>query len=281
MNIAFQGHEGAYSHAACLDAYPDMEPVGHASFEDVFHAVESSKCDLAMIPIENSLGGRVSDIHHLLPDTTLSIIAEHFTNVKHHLLAIPGAKIEAIKTVLSHPQALAQCRKTLRDLGIAPQAFTDTAGAALEVARRQDPSQGAIASKLAGQIYGLTSLRTYIEDQIGNTTRFIVMARARKDPDPAHGDCITSFLFQMRSIPAALYKCLGGFATNGVNFIKLESYISLTGDNVSAFYAETEGHPAHRNVDQAFQELNYFASRVKILGVYRNHQFRSSASINR
>lgn len=274
--LAFQGVPGAYSHLACRNALPMMTPKSCASFADAFAAVEHGDAGLAMIPIENSLGGRVADIHHILPESPLYIVAEHFQPVHHHLMAPPGATLEGIREAHSHPQALAQCRKTLRELGIKPVAHADTAGAAKEIAERGDPSIAAIASSLAADTYKLEPLRSRVEDQIGNVTRFVVMARTRIEPDPSEGGCMTSFLFTVRSVPASLYKCLGGFATNGVNMIKLESYISATDYSVARFYAEIEGHPSDKHVDRALEELQFFTSRVKVLGTYRMSPFRTS-----
>lgn len=271
--IAFQGLPGAYSHLSCRQARPELEPLPCDSFEDAFQAVRDGRAGLAMIPIENSLGGRVADIHHLLPESRLYIVGEHFLRVEHHLLAAPGATLDSLRVVFSHPQALAQCRAMLRELGLKPVASADTAGAAREIAERGDPSEAAIASSLAGEIYGLVSLRSRIEDRLGNTTRFVIMAPQRSDPPPATTS-ITSLIFQVRSVPAALYKALGGFATNGVNVIKLESYITDSAFTVAQFYAEIEGHVADRNVDYALQELQYFSTMLKILGVYPAHPFR-------
>lgn len=272
--IAFQGLEGAYSHLACKQVYPQMTPLPCNTFEGAFSAVSKGDARLAMIPIENSLGGRVADIHHLLPESSLFIVAESFQSVQHHMLAPPGATLEGLRTVYSHIQALAQCREVIRELDLEAVARTDTAGAASEVAERGDRSTAAIASELAGRIYGLQTIRTRIEDRIGNTTRFVVMARKRIEPDPRDGPCITSFIFQVRSVPAALYKALGGFATVGVNIVKLESYIVDASFTVAQFYAEIEGHPAERDVDHAFQELQYFSARMKILGTYLASPFR-------
>ena len=213
--IAYQGQPGAYSHLACMDVYPKLEPVPCESFEEAFRAVEEGHCQLAMIPIENSLGGRVADIHHLLPESSLYIVGEHFQPVKHCLLAPPGATLEGLKTVSSHTQALAQCRRLIRELGLTTIVCSDTAGAARELAERGDPSEAAIASRLAAEVYGLTVVRTRIEDRLGNTTRFVVMSRRREEPDPRAGASMTSLVFQVRSVPGALYKALGGFATNG------------------------------------------------------------------
>ena len=272
--IAFQGIPGAYSHLACRQTYPQMEPLACGTFEDAFAAVEDGRAAIAMIPIENSLGGRVADIHHLLPDSSLYIIAEHFQPVQHNLLASKGATLRGLKTVRSHVQALTQCRDTIRDLRLATEIRADTAGAAAEVAELGDPSVAAIASSLAGEIYGLDVLRERVEDRLGNVTRFVVMSRLRQDPDPRDGPALTSIVFQVRSVPAALYKAMGGFATNGVNTIRLESYISVTNQDVARFYAEIEGHPADKHVDRALDELQYFSTKVKILGVYPAHPFR-------
>lgn len=266
--IAFQGVPGAYSNLACKEAYPSLKPLPCPSFDDAFAAVETGKAGIAMIPIENSLGGRVADIHHLLPESSLYIIGEHFQPVHHQLLAPAGATLEGIKEARSHPQALAQCRTTLRELGIKPVARADTAGAAQEVAELGDPTVAAIGSSLAGETYKLETLRSRIEDKIGNVTRFVVMSRTRIEPDPSTPRILTSVVFTVRSVPASLYKSLGGFATNGINLVRLESYISVAEPGVARFYIEIEGHPAHRNVDRAFEELQYFTTKSKILGVY-------------
>jgi prephenate dehydratase len=276
QKIAFQGEPGAYSHLACKEAYPDMEPTARDSFDDAFAAVEHGEARLAMIPIENSLGGRVADIHHLLPAASLYIVAEHFQAVQHCLLALPGATLEGLARIESHTQALAQCRNLIRELDVEAVHTADTAGAARDVAERGDPSVGAIASALAGEVYGLQTLRTRIEDRLGNTTRFVIMSRRRDEPDPREGPCMTSIVFQVRSVPAALYKALGGFATNGVNITKLESYITDASFTVAQFYAEIEGHPSERNVDHALDELSFFSTKVKVLGTYRQHPFRST-----
>lgn len=272
--IAFQGIPGAYSHLACREAFPDMEPLACPTFEDAFAAVEEGRAGLGMIPIENSLGGRVADIHHLLPDSNLYIVGEHFQPVHHHLLAPKGAKLEQIREARSHTQALAQTRTTLRELGIKAVQRADTAGAAKEVADLGDPTVAAVASSLAAETYGLDIVRSRIEDKIGNVTRFIVMSRVRIEPDPNDGPCMTSFVFQVRSVPAALYKSLGGFATNGINMIKLESYISVSDESRARFYAEIEGHPAEKHVDRALEELQFYTSHLKILGTYKQSAFR-------
>ena len=271
--IGFQGEPGAYSHLACEEAYPEMEPVPYASFEDAFAAAASGEVELVMIPIENSLGGRVADIHHLLPESSLHIVAEHFQPVQHHLLVAPGATLEGIERIESHAQALAQCRRFVRDIDARPVPTPDTAGAARRVAERGDPKIAAIASSLAGETYGLETLRARIEDHHANTTRFVVMAREPVHPDPVR-PCVTSIVFQVRSVPAALYKALGGFATNGVNITKLESYIVDASFTVAQFYAEFEGHVEHGLVKLALEELEFFSEDVSILGVYPAHSFR-------
>ncbi|UCH73696.1 MAG: prephenate dehydratase [Rhodospirillales bacterium] len=266
--IAFQGHYGAYSDMACRAVFPELTTMPCASFEDVFAAVREGKAGRAMIPIENSVAGRVADIHHLLPDSGLHIVGEHFQRVNHKLLAPKGAKTGTLRRVLSHEQALSQCRNYLRQHGLDPEVYADTAGAAQFVAEQGDPTQAAIASRLAGEIYGLETLADDIEDAEHNTTRFVIMQREPFDPPSENGPVITSFVFQVRNVPAALYKAMGGFATNGVNMTKLESYM-LGGDfNATQFYADVEGHPDHTPVRLALEELSFFSRRVKILGVY-------------
>jgi prephenate dehydratase len=271
--IAFQGVPGAYSDLACRGAHPALATLPCPSFEDTFAALREGRADLAMIPIENSLAGRVADIHHLMPESGLHIVAEHFQRVNHHLLALPGATIGGLKTVRSHIQGLSQCRKLIRELGLVPVVAADTAGSAAEVAAAGNPTEAAIASSLAGEIYGLVSLRAGIEDAEHNTTRFLVMGREPIDPDPAQ-PTITSLVFRVRSVPAALYKALGGFATNGVNITKLESYILDGGFTVAQFYADIDGHPALRPVRLALEELSFFSREVRIMGVYPAHAFR-------
>jgi prephenate dehydratase len=272
--IAFQGAPGAYGDLACREAYPEMESLPCPSFEDAFAAVRESRAALGMIAVENSIAGRVADIHHLLPGSGLHIIGEHFQRVNHHLLAPKGASLATLRTVHSHVHALSQCRNAIRALKLKPIVHPDTAGAAADVAERDDPSEAAIASSLAGEIYGLTSLKADIEDAAHNTTRFLVMAREPVDPGAAAGPVITSFLFRVRSVPAALYKALGGFATNGVNITKLESYIIDGAFTVAQFYADIEGHPDQRPVRLALEELGFFSREVRILGVYPAHPFR-------
>jgi prephenate dehydratase len=271
--IAFQGFHGAYSDLACRTVFPDLQTLPCATFEDAFAAVRDSRARLGMIPVENSVAGRVADIHHLLPDGGLHIIGEHFQRVNHHLLAPPGATLDTIRTVRSHIQALSQCRKLTRSIGLREIVHADTAGAAAEVAERGDVTEAAIASELAARIYGLVSLKQGIEDAEHNTTRFLIMAREAVQPPPG-GPVVTSFLFRVRSVPAALYKALGGFATNGVNLTKLESYMIGGRFTAVQFYVEVEGNPEERPLRLALEELNFFAREVKILGVYPAHPFR-------
>jgi len=276
--IAFQGSPGAYSDMACRAVFPEMTTMPCASFEDTFAAVAKGRASLAMIPVENSNAGRVADIHHLMPDSGLHIVGEHFQEVDHQLLAPAGATTQTIRVVHSHVQALSQCRKFLRAKGLKPAVHADTAGAAAEVAERGDPTQAAIASRLAAEIYALRTLQDNIQDTPHNVTRFLIMSRDPIDPDPAEGPVLTTFVFRVRSVPAALYKALGGFATNGVNLTKLESYILDGHFTVAQFYADIEGHPDERLVRLALEELSFFSREVKILGVYPAHPYRTAAA---
>jgi prephenate dehydratase len=275
--IAFQGEPGAYSHLSCRIAYPEYEPLPCAAFEDAFAAVSRGRAGLAMIAIENSVAGRVADVHNLMPHAELHIVGEHFQRVEHHLLAVKGASLKTIKTVHSHVHALGQCRKIIRKLGLKVIVAADTAGAAAEVAAAGDPTRAAIASSLAGEIYGLKSLRKNIEDAAHNTTRFIVLSRKTIDPDPAKGKVMTTFVFRVRNVPAALYKAMGGFATNGVNMTKLESYMIGGGFAATFFYADVEGHPRDAGLAHALDELRFFSREFRILGSYYAHPFRYGA----
>lgn len=274
--IAFQGEAGANSHIACLEAYPDMKVLPCATFEDVFAAITEGRAKLAMIPIENSVAGRVADIHHLIPNSSLYIVGEHFLRVRHQLLGLKGAKIADLKTVESHVQALGQCRTVIRELGLTAVVAADTAGSARIVSQANDPTRAALASSLAAEIYGLDVLRADVEDAAHNTTRFIIMANEPNDAEPEDGPVITSFIFRVRNVPAALYKAMGGFATNGVNMTKLESYQLEGSFNASQFYADIEGHPASRNVRLALEELDFFTNELKILGIYPAHGYRAT-----
>lgn len=274
--IAFQGEAGANSHIACREAFPDMLDLPCDTFEDVFAAVQEGRARLAMIAIENSLAGRVADVHHLIPGTGLYIVGEHFLPVRHQLLGLKGAKIEDVKSVHSHVHALGQCRRAIRELGLKAVVAADTAGAARQIAEAGDPAQAAIATALAAEIYGLDILRANVEDAEHNTTRFIIMAKEPDDAGPDEGPVITSFIFRVRNVPAALYKALGGFATNGVNMTKLESYQLEGTFNASQFYADIEGHPDSRNVRLALEELEFFTNELRILGIYKAHPYRAA-----
>jgi prephenate dehydratase len=275
--IVFQGEPGANSHLAVHEAYPGCEAVPCATFEDAFAAISNGDAELGMIPIENSVAGRVADIHHLMPHSGLHIIAEHFMPVRHQLLAPKGATLADIKTVESHVHALGQCRKIIRKLGIKPVVAADTAGSAREVAEARDKTRASIATRLAAEIYGLDILAADIEDEDHNTTRFIVLSRdavwARADAGPV----ITTFLFRVRNVPAALYKALGGFATNGVNMTKIESYIEGGAFSAAMFFCEVEGHPDERRLKLAMEELAFFSTSLSVLGVYPADPFRASS----
>jgi prephenate dehydratase len=275
--IAFQGAFGAYSDLACRRVFPDLATLPCAQFEDAFAAVREDRAALAMIPIENSVAGRVADIHHLMPQSGLHIIGEHFERVNHYLLAVPGASLEQIRTVKSHVHALSQCRNLIRARGVEAVVTADTAGAAAEVAARGDPGVAAIASELAGRIYGLVSLKANIEDAEHNTTRFLIMSREARRPPPGTPS-VTTFLFRVRNVPAALYKALGGFATNGINMTKLESYMVDGAFTATQFYADVEAHPLDRPLALALEELAFFSREVKILGVYPAHPLRLAAA---
>jgi len=272
--VVFQGEPGANSHLACHEVYPRAEAVPSPTFEDCFAAVASGAADLAMIPIENSLAGRVADIHHLLPTSGLHIVAEHFLPVQFHLMAPAGATLAGIRAVHSHIHALGQCRKIIRRHRWQAVISGDTAGAAREIAEAGDKSQAALAPRLAAETYGLVILKKNVEDAAHNTTRFIVLAKKPHVPKRGSGPVITTFVFRVRNVPAALYKAMGGFATNGVNMTKLESY-QLNGQFFATqFYADVEGHPADRPLKLALEELAFFSTEVRILGTYPASPFR-------
>jgi prephenate dehydratase len=274
--IAFQGELGANSHEACVAAFPDMEPVPHAAFEEAFDAVKNGDCQLGMIPVENSIAGRVADVHHLLPSSGLKIIGERFKPIHFQLMVNPGVKLEDVKTVASMPIALGQCRKSLRRMGLKTVPVGDTALAAKLLSENPDPTHGAVSPALAAELYGLEIVARDIEDEHNNTTRFLVMT-ADKDPPPPPftTPCVTSFIFRVRNLPAALYKALGGFATNGVNMTKLESYMENGAFTATFFYAEVDGRPEDRDLALALEELRFFSERFEILGVYPADAFRS------
>jgi prephenate dehydratase len=276
--IAFQGEPGANSHIAIAEAYPEAEPLPCATFEDALATISSGEADLGMIPIENSVAGRVADIHHLLPQSGLFIVGEYFLPVHHQLMAPRGAKLTDIRTVESHVHALGQCRRIIRERGIRPIVSGDTAGAARLIGERGDKSCAAIASRLAADIYGLDILAEDVEDEEHNTTRFVVLAREAKWAAQGSGPLVTSFVFRVRNLPAALYKAMGGFATNGVNMTKLESYMIDGNFFATQFYADVDGHPEDRNLAFALEELKFFSREFRIIGVYPGHPFRATFS---
>jgi prephenate dehydratase len=278
--IVYQGEPGSNSHLACRQRFPGVEPVAAASFEDCFAAVENGDADLAMIPIDNSLAGRVADIHHFLPTSPLHIVAEHFLRVRFALLGVPGADLSQVRTVHSHVHALGQCRRVIREHGLLPVISGDTAGAAREVMEAGDPTQAAISPPLAAEIYGLEVLLDDVEDEDHNTTRFVVLSRDLVTAPPDDGPVVTSFVFNVRNLPAALYKALGGFATNGVNMTKLESYMVGGEFTATQFLAEVDGHPDHPGVSRALEELEFFTTEVKVLGVYPADPFRKSHPVS-
>jgi prephenate dehydratase len=272
--IAFQGLPGAYSDLACRAAYPGWGTLPCPSFEAAMDAVRAGEAKLAMLPCENSLAGRVPDIHRLLPDSGLSVIGEHFERVEHCLLAPKGATLATLKRAHSHPVALGQVRLILKELGLAAVIEADTAGAAQIIAERGGVEDAAIASALAAETYGLEILRRNVEDAAHNTTRFYVCSLAPAVPPPGTPDCVTSFVFRVRNIPAALYKALGGFATNGVNMTKLESYM-LDGEfTATQFLADVDGHAEDAHVKRAMEELEFFSREVRVLGTYPAHRYR-------
>lgn len=267
--IAFMGVEGANADLACRQVQPYMQTLPCASFDDVFEAVSTGKANLGMIPIENSQAGRVAEIHNLIPRSDLHITGEFFQHIEHQLMAPKGATLETVKDVYSHPQALMQCREHLRELGVSTHTYSNTAQAAKDVAEWNDKSKAAIGSPLAAELYGLTVLKPHMQDADNNTTVFIIIARDPVDPDPKKHKVITTLLYTIRNIPAALYKSLGGFATNGVNVVKLESYIpGGTKNEAAQFFLSFEGHPNEKNVQRALEELSFYCKKVRVLGVY-------------
>lgn len=269
-NIAFQGVLGAYSHMACQAHCPDLTPLPCASFSDMIAIVQDGGAECAMVPVENSTAGRVADIHHLLPESGLFIIAEHYQPVAHKLLGIKGAQLSDITEVHSHEQGLAQCRLTLQKMGIKPVIHSDTAGAAKDIAARGERHVGAIASALAGEIYGLDTVQDSITDKLTNTTRFLVMSREHTVPKEITAPAMTTIIFEVRSVPAVLYKALGGFATNGINLTKLESYMLDGSMNAARFYVDCEGHPETASMKLALEELQFYCTDggIRILGTY-------------
>lgn len=273
--IAYQGEPGSNSHIVCKRAYPEHEAIACASFDDVFAAVESGTVDLAMIPIDNSIAGRVADIHHFLPTSGLHIIAEHFLRIQFQLLGVPGSTLESIKSVHSHIHALGQCRKIIRAHGFVPVISGDTAGSAREIAEARDLTKASLATPLAAEIYDLIVLAEDAEDEDHNTTRFVTLSRETVRAPSGNGPTVTSFIFNVRNLPAALYKALGGFATNSVNMTKLESYMVGGEFTATQFLAEVDGHPDDIGVRNALEELAFFTTDVTILGVYPADPYRA------
>ncbi len=275
-NVGYQGEPGANSHIACVNLGMALNPLACATFEDAIAAVRSGAAHYAMIPVENSVAGRVADVHHLLPNSGLHIVGEHFERICHQLMALPAATLETVKTVHSHTHALGQCRTVIRSLGLTPMVEADTAGAARMVAEEGDLTKAAIASELAARIYGLRILKSGIEDAEHNTTRFLLLAAEPEVPPAGNGPVLTTFIFRVRNVPAALYKALGGFATNGVNMTKLESYQLEGSFNATMFYADVEGHPEDRPLRLALEELEFHTAELILLGTYPASPFRQT-----
>lgn len=277
--IAYQGEAGANSHVVCNELFPELRPLPCPTFEDALAAVKSGEARLAVIPIENTLAGRVADVHHLLPNAGLYIIGEYFLPIRFQLMVLPGTKIEQITDIYSHVHALGQCRKIIRKLGARAHVAGDTAGSARQVAEWKDPTKAALAPRMAAEIYGLEILAEDVDDATHNTTRFVVLSGEEIVPDyEPNTPYVTTFVFRVRNVPAALYKAMGGFATNGVNMTKLESY-QLEGQfTATMFYADIEGHPEERNVQLAMEELGFFSSELKMLGTYEASSFRKEVA---
>jgi prephenate dehydratase len=275
LKISYQGEPGANSHIACNEMFPKMEPLPCPTFEDALAVIKSGEAQLGMIPIENSIAGRVADVHHLLPASGLHIVGEHFLPIRFQMMAIKGAKLDTITDVYSHVHAIGQCRKFMRAHNLKPHVAGDTAGAARQVMEWNDPTKAALAPRLAADVYGLDILAEDVEDAKHNTTRFVVLSREPEDAK-AGGDApiITTIMFRVRNVPAALYKAMGGFATNGVNITKLESYMTDGSFTATMFYAEFDGHPQDANVARALEELQFFSSELRILGAYPASKFR-------
>ncbi len=272
--IAYQGEAGANSYTACLDAYPDWTPLPCATFEDAFAAIDEGRATLGMIPIDNSLAGRVADIHALMPRSGLNIVGEYFLPIHFHLMGLRGATMDRLEHVHSHVHALGQCRKIIRRLGLQAHVAGDTAGSAREVAEWGDPTRASLAPRLAAGLYGLDILAENVEDEAHNTTRFVILSKTPARPAPGNGLVVTTFVFRVRNVPAALYKALGGFATNMVNMTKLESYMVEGEFSATQFLADVEGHPEDAALRLALEELAFFSREVRILGVYPAHPFR-------
>ncbi len=273
--MSFQGEFGSYSHQACLEVFDNPSVLACLSFETAIDSVRSGESEYAILPVENSTYGRVADIHQLLPRSGLKIVKEHFLRIRIHLLGLKGVKLDEITTAVSQTELLGQCKNFLAKNNIRPRVGPDTAGSAKNIAKDKNRAIGALASKLAGDIYGLVSIESDIEDMKHNTTRFLVMSAKSTEKFDKNLFCMTTIVFEVRNIPAALYKAMGGFATNGVNMVKLESYMVEGSFRATQFYADIEGHPDDISVKRAIEELRYFTSTLKILGVYRQHKFRS------
>ncbi|MDC0232504.1 prephenate dehydratase [Pelagibacteraceae bacterium] len=273
-SFAFQGVSGAYSEQAGKNVFPDANSVPCATFEEMFACVRDSKADIALVPIENSQAGRVADTQRLIPDSDLNIIGEYFLEVRHNLLAIPGAKINDIKRIHSHEQGIAQCRNKIIKLNKEMVIAADTAGSAKKISELNKKEDAAIASALAAEIYNLEILEENFQDAEYNVTRFLIMSKNKSSIESNESDLLTTLVFVVRSIPASLYKCLGGFASNGINITKLESYIHPQGFDVAQFYIDFEGHPDDKSVKLAFEEMKFFCKEFKVLGVYKKSEFR-------
>ena len=273
-NFAFQGINGAYSEMAGKNLFPSAESLACSTFEEMFLSVKEGKADVAIVPIENSRAGRVADTQRLIPESDLKIVGEYFLEVKHNLIALPGTKISEIKRIHSHEQGIAQCRKKIINLKKEMVVAADTAGAAKKISELKNKEDAAIASELASKIYGLEILESNFQDSHNNVTRFLIMSSENNNISFNDKDLITTLVFTVRSIPAALYKCLGGFASNGINITKLESYVHPQGFDVAQFYIDFEGHPEQKSVKFALEEMKFFCKHMNILGVYKKSEFR-------
>ena len=273
-NFSFQGINGAYSELAGKNIFPEADSLACATFEEMFQTVREGKANVAIVPIENSQAGRVADTQRLIPDSDLKIVKEYFLEIKHNLLVVPGTKMSDIKRIYSHEQGIAQCRKKIIELNKEMIIVADTAGAAKKITELNSKEDAAVASELASRIYNLEILESNFQDSSTNVTRFLVMASKMNPPDPNDDNLITTLVFTVRSIPASLYKCLGGFASNGVNITKLESYIHPQGFDVAQFYIDFEGHPEQTSVKLALEEMKFFCKHMNILGVYKKSEFR-------
>ena len=273
-SFAFQGVNGAYSEQAGKNVFPDANSLPCSTFEEMFACVRDGRADIALVPIENSQAGRVADTQRLIPDSDLNIIGEHFLEVRHNLLAIPGAKINDIQRIHSHEQGIAQCRNNIIKLNKEMVIAADTAGSAKKISQLNKKEDAAIASALAAEIYNLEILEGNFQDAQYNVTRFLIMSKNKISIESNENDLLTTLVFVVRSIPASLYKCLGGFASNGINITKLESYIHPQGFDVAQFYIDFEGHPDDKSVKLAFEEMKFFCKEIKVLGVYKKSEFR-------